>query len=366
MDSASLDVIVIGGGQAGLSVGYYLAKRGLRFVILDANARVGDSWRKRWDSLKLFTPARFDALDGLPFPLPPNAFPTHEQMADYLEAYVANFKLPVRSGTRVESLSQRNGRYVVKAGGIELEAAQVVVAMASYPQPHLPELTRQLRPDIVQLHSSAYRNSAQLREGPVLLVGAGNSGAEIGLELAKQGRKVWLSGRDTGNVPVRIAGFWGWLFAPLILRVLFHRLLTIDTPFGRKARPKMMKGGTPLIRTQGSDLLAVGVERCARVSETRGGHPVLADGTVLDSPNVIWCTGFEPGFSWIDLPIFDDQGEPQHLGGVVENQPGLYFVGLHFLYSMSSTMIHGVGRDARRIVDILAQRAQPPGTVHAA
>lgn len=359
MDSAALDVIVIGGGQAGLSVGHHLAKRGLRFVILDAHQRVGDSWRERWDSLKLFTPARFDSLDGMPFPLPAHEFPTHEQMADYLEAYAAHFKLPVQSGMRVESLTKRGGRYVVKAGGVELEADQVVVAMASYQQPRLPGLAQQLRPDIVQLHSSAYRNPEQLREGSVLIVGAGNSGAEIGMELAKKGRKVWLSGRDTGKVPVRITGFWGThVFAPLILRLLFHRLLTIATPFGRRARAKMMKGGTPLIRTQQPDLLGVGVERCARVSEARGGRPALADGTVCEVANVIWCTGYDPGFSWIDLPIFDDHGEPQHWGGVVKDQPGLYFVGLHFLYSMSSTMIHGVGRDARRIVATLAKRAR--------
>jgi putative flavoprotein involved in K+ transport len=367
MDRASFDVIVIGGGQAGLSVGYHLAKRGLRFVILDANARVGDSWRKRWDSLKLFTPARFDALDGLPFPLPAHEFPTREQMADYLESYAAHFELPVRSGTRVQSLSKLGDRYLVRAGGLELEADQVVVAMASYQQARLSELARELRPDVVQLHSSAYKNPEQLRDGPVLLVGAGNSGAEIGLELARRGRKVWLSGRDTGQVPLRIRGFWGtWLVGTLILRVLFHRLLTIDTPMGRKARPKMLQGGAPLIRAQTPDLQAAGVERCARVTGTRGGLPVLADGTVIDVPNVIWCTGYHPGFAWIDLPIFDEGGEPEHVGGIALRQPGLYFVGLHFLYAMSSTMIHGVGRDARRIVDALTERVRPARGARAA
>ncbi len=351
------DVIVIGAGQAGLSVGYHLARQGLRFVILDGNARVGDSWRKRWDSLRLFTPARFDALVGLPFPAPANYFPTHDEMADYLEAYANKFALPVRVGARVESLSKRHGRYVVRTGGRELFADQVVVAMASYQQPKVPVLTSALGPDILQIHSSAYKNPEQLREGPVLVAGAGNSGAEIGIELAKRGRKVFMSGRDTGEVPFKLASFWGrWLFGPLLLRLVFHRLLTIKTPMGKKARPRMLGRGGPLIRTRQGDLHASGVERVGRVVGSKDGLPLLEDGSVLEVSNVVWCTGFHPGFSWIELPIFDELGEPRHEGGVATTQDGLYFVGLHFLYSFSSTMIHGVGRDAARIVDALVSR----------
>ncbi len=363
----SLDVIVIGGGQAGLSVGYHLAKRGLRFVILDAHARVGDAWRKRWDSLKLFSPARFDALDGMPFPLPGDAFPTRDEMADYLEAYAAHFELPVKSGVRVDSLTKRDGRYLVKAGELRFEADQVIVAMSGYQQPRVPELAKQLHPNLLQLHSSEYRSATQLREGPVLIVGAGNSGAEIGFELVKQQRSVWVSGPDTGNVPFRINGFMGrWLLVRLLFRVIFHRVLTIRTPMGKKARPKMLHGATPLIRTQTRDLIAAGARRCARVTSTRGGQPVLADGTVLDVTNVIWCTGYSAGFSWIELPIFDDQGDPRHVGGIVESQPGLYFVGLPFLYAMSSSMIHGVGRDAQRIVSAAAERARDSTAFRAA
>ena len=362
-----LDVIVIGGGQAGLSVGYHLAQRGLRFVILDANARVGDAWRQRWDSLKLFSPARFDALDGLPFPLPGDAFPTHDEMADYLEAYAAHFQLPVKNGVRVDSLTKQGGGYLVKAGALQFEAEQVIIAMSGYQQPQVPELAKQLSPDLMQLHSSEYRSPAQLREGAVLIVGAGNSGAEIGFELVKQQRRVWVSGRDTGSVPFRITGFLArWFLTRLMFRVIFHRILTIRTPMGRKARPKLLHGATPLIRTQGKDLLAAGAQRCARVTSTRGGQPVLADGSVLDVTNIIWCTGYSAGFSWIDLPIFDEQGDPRHVGGVVESQPGLYFVGLPFLYAMSSSMIHGVGRDAQRIVATAAQRVRASSTFRAA
>jgi len=361
------DVIVIGGGQAGLSVGHHLAKRGLHFVILDANLRVGDAWRNRWDSLKLFSPARFDALDGLPFPLPGDAFPTHDEMADYLEAYAKHFDLPVRSGVRVDSLTRQGDLYLVKAGALELEAAQVIVAMSGYQQPRVPTLAKELNPNIRQLHSSEYQRPAQLREGPVLIVGAGNSGAEIGFELVKQERRVWVSGPDTGKVPFRITSFWArWLLVRLMFRVVFHRVLTIRTPMGRKARPKMLHGATPLIRTQAQDLIAAGAQRCGRVTGAHDGQPMLEDGRVLEVCNVIWCTGYSAGFSWIELPIFDQQGDPQHVAGVVESQPGLYFVGLPFLYAMSSSMIHGVGRDAQRIVAIVAHRARASSAVRAA
>ena len=182
------------------------------------------------------------------------------------------------------------------------------------------------------------------------MVGAGNSGAEIAIELAKQGRQVWVAGRSTGEVGFKMASFWGrWLLARLLLRFVFHRLLTIRTPMGRKARPKMLGKATPLIRTRTGDLLSAGVVRAARVSGVVSGRPVLEDGAQPPVANVIWCTGYKHGFSWIDLPIFDEHGEPRHEAGVVPDQPGLYFVGLHFLYSMSSGMIHGVGRDAERV-----------------
>src|SRR5215510_1703753 len=162
------DVVVIGGGQAGLSVGYYLRKRGLRFLILDGSQRIGDTWRKRWDSLRLFTPAKFDGLVGMKFPAPPNYFPTKDEMGDYLEAYAARFQLPVRSGARVERLFQRDGRFVVQTAELEIEAAQVVVAMGNYQSHRLPAFARELRPDIVQIASSDYRGPAQARDGAVL------------------------------------------------------------------------------------------------------------------------------------------------------------------------------------------------------
>ena len=199
-----IQTVIIGAGQAGLSVGYYLARQGLPFVILEANARVGDTWRQRWDSLRLFTPARFDGLAGMPFPAAGNAFPTKDEMAAYLESYAAHFHLPVRTGLRVQRVSRNGDRYLIEAGPLRLEADHVVVAMATYQQPRVPAFARELSPDIVQLHSSEYRNPGQLRPGAVLIVGAGNSGAEIARELAATHR-TWLSGRDVGHVPFRIS-----------------------------------------------------------------------------------------------------------------------------------------------------------------
>jgi len=359
-----IHTVIIGGGQSGLSVGYHLARRGLPFVILDANARVGDSWRHRWDSLRLFTPARFNGLDGWPFPAAPDVFPTKDEMADYLESYAAHFSLPVRARTRVTKLSKRDGTFIVDTDSGSIAADQVVVAMATYQASRIPRLAKELDPSIVQLHSGAYRNPAQLREGGVLLVGAGNSGAEIAIEVARTHR-TWMSGRDVGEVPFRISSWVGQhLLAPFVLRVLFHRILTVNTPLGRKVRPGVLSRGGPLIRTRRSNLRTAGVERVARVAGVKGGQPVLADGRVMsDVANVIWCTGYHAGFDWIDLPVLDEDGEPRHERGLVASEPGLYFVGLHFLYALSSTMIHGVGRDASRVVDAIVRRtAESVGT----
>lgn len=352
------ETVVIGGGQAGLAVGYHLARLGRQFVILEASERTGDSWRKRWDSLHLFTPARHDGLPGWSFPAPPWSFPSRDEMADYLEAYAARFLLPVRTGVRVDRVLREDGGYVVTAGDQRFAADHVVVASGAYQIPTVPEFASKLDPGIVQIHSSAYRVPSQLREGGVLVVGAGNSGAEIALEAASGGHPTWLSGRDTGHIPFRISGLASRLLLErLVLRFVFHRVLTVSTPIGRKIRPKIISQGGPLIRIKPADLAAAGIERVTRVAGVQDGLPVLDDGRVLDVANVVWCTGFEHDFSWIDLPAVGEHG-PAHRRGIVDDQPGLYFVGLHFLYSMSSAMIHGVGRDAEHIARHIARRAR--------
>ena len=352
------DIVVIGAGQAGLSVGYHLARRGLDFVILESNGRVGDSWRSRWDSLRLFTPARYNSLAGMPFPAAPRSFPTKDEMADYLEHYAATFKLPVHIGVRVDEVTRSGDRYTVRAGDRRYHAGHVVVASASYQKPRIPAFAATLDSAIMQLHSGAYRNPAQLRPGSVLLVGAGNSGAELAMDLARTHR-VWLAGKHPGHIPVRYDGTFAYrVVLPIVFRLVFHRLLSMDTPMGRKALPHFAFHGGPLIRVKPADLERAGVRRAGRVQGTSDGMPVLEGGERLEVDNVIWCTGFHPGLDWIKLPVLDAFGRPRQYRGVTEGEPGLYFAGLPFLHSASSSMIHGVARDARRVADRIMERLQ--------
>ena len=347
--------VIVGGGQAGLATGYHLARTGRSFVILDAHARVGDAWRRRWDSLRLFTPARRCGLPGMPFPAPKHSFATHEEMADYLERYAAHFELPVRAGVRVDAVGREDGRFIVAAGDERYTADNVVIASGAYGEPRTPAFATELDPRIVQVHSARYRNAAQLRDGAALVVGPGNSGADVALDLAAT-CETSLAGEHPGHIPINITGLSGRLVFPL-LWVVWSQVLNVDTPIGRRARPKVLAGREPLIRVKPAHLDAAGVRRVPRVVGVRDGLPLLEDGQVADVRNVIWATGYRNDFSWLDLPIaVDDHGEPVTDRGIVADQPGLYFVGRPFLYAFNSHTIGGVGRDARHIVRHIAAR----------
>lgn len=356
----SYDTIVIGGGQAGLAAAYYLSREDRDFVVLDENDRVGDSWRTRWDSLRLFTPAKFSGLPGLRLDAPSWSFPTKDELADYLADYAERFDLSVRTGVRADRLTRENGRLVVSAGEDRLEADNVIVATGAHRVPKRPAFASELDPRIVQLHSSEYRNPMQLDDGDVLLVGLGNSGAEIAYELAATHR-CFVAGRNPGEIPVPHGtrrGRIGFTF----FRFVGHNVLRIDTPIGRRVGPAFPAKTLPLIRRKEKDLLAHGVERVPRVVGVQRGLPVLEDGRVLDVANVIWCTGFRTDFGWIDLPAFDEAGRPKHDRGVVEAEPGLYFVGLIFQYAASSDVLPGVSRDAEYVVRHLTARSVQPAT----
>lgn len=361
-----IDTVVVGGGQAGLSAGYHLARRGMPFVILDADVRIGDHWREHWDSLRLYSPAWSDGLPGMRFPAPKYHYPSGREMGDYLEAYSSKFQLPVRSGTSVDGVRPAHGPdggYLVIAGDRRYEAKQVIVATGAFNRPHVPGFAAQLDASIRQFHSSEYRNPSQLQDGRVLVVGVSHSGADIAHEAAHTHRTL-LAGHAHGELPLRIIDTWrARLVWPLMVLVASH-VLTMRTPIGRKMAPFVRTGGGPLLRIRSADLARAGVERFdQRVVGVLDGKPALADGQVLDIANVVWCTGFQPDYDWVAVPDFvGADGWPNGTRGVVETAPGLYFLGVPFTYGFTSMLVAGAGRDAGYVVDRIARLAGARGS----
>jgi putative flavoprotein involved in K+ transport len=356
-----IDTVVIGGGQAGLATGYHLRRYGVPFVILDEQATVGDAWRTRWDSLRLFTPARLDGLPGMPFPAEPWYFPTKDEMADYMADYAERFELPVRTGVSVERLSWKDDGYLITTNRGPIHAGRVVVATGASRIPRIPASAAELDPGILQMHSHEYRNPSQLREGTVLVVGVGNSGAEIALELSA-GRRTILAGTPSGQIPVEHGSALASRIGFRLFRFFGHHVVTRRNPLGRRLLPKLLVHGDPLVRTKTKHLDAAGVERVGRITGVRDGLPLTDDGAAIAVENVIWATGFRQDFPWIEVPILDEQGLPKHIRGLIPSAPGLAFVGLAGQFSLSSDVLPGRQRDAGYVAKrIAAQRSSARG-----
>lgn len=363
-----VDTLVIGAGQAGLSAGYHLSRRGVPFVILDAGARVGDHWRATWDSLRLYSPARSDGLPGMRFPASSYHYPTGREMGDYLEAYATRFQLPVVTGTRADTVRPAagpDGGYIVTAGARRYEAANVIVATGAFNRPHMPAFAGEFDPSIRQLHSSQYHNPSDLADGTVLVVGVSHSGADIAYEAARTHRTL-LAGHAHGELPFGVIDTWrARIVWPVMIFVASH-VLTMRTPIGRKMAPVIRMGGGPLLRFRSADLARAGVARYdSRVVGAHNGKPVLDDGQVLDVANVVWCTGFKPDYSWIAVPDFvGDDGWPKGVRGAA-TAPGLYFLGIPFTFGFTSMLVAGAGRDAKHVVDRIVKRAGAPRAARA-
>ena len=337
----ALDVLVIGAGQAGLAVGYHLREAGLRFLLVDAAAEVGASWRNRWDSLTLFTPARYDGLPGMPFPAPADSYPTRTQVADYLRAYADRFELPVLLNTGVRRLERDGDRFVAHTDQGRLHARQVVVATGPFQAPVIPAVSAGLGPAVRQLHSADYRNPAQVPDGPVLVVGAGNSGRQIALELAAShgaDHSVALAvGTRPPQLPQRLLGrdlFWWLSRSGLLSR-------TADSRLARRMRAR----GDLVIGSPLSALRDAGVDIRPRLAAAEAGLVTFADRTHARPATVIWATGFRSDHSWIDVPgVVTDTGV-RHQRGITP-VPGLTFIGLPWQHTRSSALLGFVKDDA--------------------
>jgi len=366
MNTQSIETLIIGAGQAGLSTGYHLKRRGRPFLIVDGNARVGDNWRQQWDTLRLYTPAKYDMLPGLPFPAARWHCPQKDEVGDYLERYALHFDLPVRTSTRIHHLEARpGGGYLATLDAETISCENVVVATGTFGRtPNVPPFAADLDSSIQQLHSSQYRRPAQLRPGPVLVVGASHSGLDIAYELAES-RPTTLCGPSRGTIPFRPESRQARVFFPVAV-FMFRHVLTRRTPMGRKEMHEVRFHGGPALRVKQSDLNRRGVIRNeGRMAGVDGGRPRLDDGTVVDVASVVWCTGFRQVFDWIRLPILGADGWPMEYRGVVDAAPGLYFCGLSFQYAFSSMVFPGISRDADYVArQIVARRttARLPAT----
>jgi len=346
-ETKHLHTVIIGGGQAGLATGYFLKRMKKNFIILDENVKIGDSWRKRWDSLKLFTPSQHDSLPGLPFPGPENSFPGKDEVADYLERYTIEFSLPVQLNSKVKNLYSRNNHFEIDTSEKKLFADNVVIATGTNPVPYVPSLASDLSSEIFQIHSSQYRNPWSLPDGDVLVVGAATSGIEIALEISKT-HKTFISGKPTFHIPDNVIKYGGKLYWWFI-----NNIITIKTPIGKKVKGKIIHSGSPLIRVSADDLDRAGISHLPRVVKTDNGFPYFEDNTVIKVSSVIWATGYKPDFSWIEMNITDETGWPKTNRGISSTNKGLYCVGMPFQYGLTSGLIGGVGRDAAYLSDHL-------------
>jgi putative flavoprotein involved in K+ transport len=347
-------ILIIGAGQAGLSTAYHLQRRQLACTLIDAHARVGDGWRKRWDSLRLFSPARYSSLPGWPMPYEPMHLASKDEVADYLEHYAAQWSLEMRLGTRVEAivrvpdgfeLTLRQGDVVSTA-----RASRVVIAAGTFATPYVPQLQGEADEKLFQIHVSRYQNPAQLPDGPALVVGTGASGTQIATELAAT-RKVYLSGPETKHLPRGLLGkdiYW-WLYATGAMGIRRESWL-----------------GQRLLRGGGADLLIgkslqqlvqeAGLIRQGMLTAFVDGMPTFDDGhTVDDITSVVWATGYRNDYTWLQMPVCDAQGQPRQVRGVAIDVPGLYFVGLRFMHRADSSNMSGVSRDAEYIAAQIAQ-----------
>lgn len=346
-------MLVVGAGQAGLGTAYWLRRRtALTTLVVDGAGQVGQSWLDRWDSLTLFTPRRFRALPGRRFPRGQSPYPTKDETATYLADYAA-LDLPVQLDTRVQRLVHDGHGFVASTDRGEVRARQVVVATGPYALPHVPAAAAGLAPELAQLHSARYRRTSDLPDGEVVVVGGGNSAAQLAVELSATRTVTVVAPRGMWFLPARILGislYW-WIYLTGIL----------NGPSDSRTSRRVRARGDGVV---GRDLQRLGSAGAVRMLTGRvvgadGAALVLADGTRVEADSVLWCTGFRPDLSWVQVPgALDDQGRPVHERGA-SPVPGLHWIGLPWQTRLNSGILDGVDRDARELVRRLA--GQPDG-----
>jgi putative flavoprotein involved in K+ transport len=353
--SDDVEVAVIGAGQAGLAIGYFAARHGRRFVILERAESIGSAWRERWESLTLFTPRRYSALPGLPFPGDPDGYPTRDEVIAYLERYAETLQLPIELNSEVKTLELGDdGHFRLELEDRTITADQVVVATGPFQMPHVPKLAEKLAPDVSQTHATGYRNPGRVPPGTALVVGGGNTGFQIAKELSATHRVVLSIGSRQKPLPQRVLGrdlFW-WLTKTRILDK------SVETRLGQRLRAR-----ETLIGSSPRELKRrYGVELKPRAVDADGRRLRFEDASELEVDTVIWATGYRPDYSWIKPPVFDDDGRLRHRRGITDI-PGLYFLGLTWQHTRGSALIGWVQDDAEFIAHRIAAHQESKAPV---
>lgn len=347
-----IEVIVIGAGQSGLSMSYYLKKAGIAHLVLDAHASIGDNWRLRWDALSLFSPVRYNGMPGMPFPGESWHIPDKNEAAAYLQSYAKHFQLPIRQGVHVQKISPAKQGFEVKTDLEVFNARQVVVATGSFNSPFIPEVSQQVPKSIYQVHSSNFKNATELPEGPALVVGAGASGQQIAC-ITAQNHQVYLSGPKLPNLPRRFLSkdiYW-WLYKLKIVTT------PRDTWIGKRMFATDAKGGDVTIGESKQKQKVLGIKRLGKLVAWQGKEAVFEKKVQIEGiKSVLWCTGFKNSYGWIEANISDKEGRLRHLRGVIQEVPGLYFLGLQFQYRGNSATMGGTGRDAQFLLEQIKTR----------
>jgi putative flavoprotein involved in K+ transport len=347
--SESREVIVVGGGQAGLAIGYLLARQGRDFTILEAADTPAAAWRERWDSLRLFTPVRYDSLPGRAFPGDPDTYPGRDDVVAYLSDYARDFELPVELSSRVRAVRPADGGYLVELDDRSYEAGQVVIATGPFQIPRVPAIVARLDPGVVQLHSGRYRGPQSVPTGPVLVVGGGNTGYQIAEELARTNEVHLSIGERQTPLPQRVLG--RDLFRYLDATGLMSK--TVESRIGQRMQHReTLVGSSPRAARRRH-----GIQLRGRTDDVSGSEVRFSDGGRLNPGTVIWATGFGLDHSFVQVPVFDAEGRPVHRRGVTAS-PGLYFLGLPWQHTRGSALLGWVKDDAQYIADHIATLAR--------
>jgi putative flavoprotein involved in K+ transport len=344
----SYDVLVIGAGQAGLTLGYYLRQAGLPFVIVDAADQIGAAWAQRWDSLVLFTPRQYNAMPGLGFDGDPGWEPTRDEVISYLHRFATEHELPIELHSPVTALEERDGRYMAELPGRMIAADQVVVATGPFQKPRIPAFASSVAAEVYQTHSIGYRRARDVPPGRVVVVGGGNTGYQIAEELAADHEVVLAVGSRQTPLPRRLFGrqiFW-WLTRLGLLNV------SVESRLGKRfSRREALIGSSPHKAGRSGIVLK------PRAEGASGRTVRFADGTATDVDAIIWATGYRPDYSWITPPVVDAEGRVRHRRGVTD-RPGLYFLGLTWQHTRGSALLGFVSGDARYISEQVIARAR--------